>query len=150
MRKLMVIAWMSLLISSVAVASEKTNSLILLTAESEAETEEAIEMIQYFGGEVRHVFVPDVLIGYLPPEVENRLIGRSFVSKVLREEFSPETYIPESKTNKLAIAAWNNLLIDKKPAEVDLSRIPRLRDHALPPLNELKGEEALSPQEPLL
>ena len=39
MRKLMVIAWMSLLISSVAVASEKTNSLILLTAESEAETE---------------------------------------------------------------------------------------------------------------
>ncbi len=66
MRKLILIILVSMLISSVAAASDKTNSLILLTAKSLAETEEAIKLIEYFGGEVRHVFLPDVLNSKLP------------------------------------------------------------------------------------
>jgi hypothetical protein len=74
MKKLMLIISGVILIASVAKASNKTNSLILLNAKSQAETEEAINLIEYYGGEIRHVFVPDVLIGYLPPQIENKLL----------------------------------------------------------------------------
>lgn len=70
----------SMLISTFAEASENSNSLILLTAKSQGETEKAIKLIEYFGGEVRHVFVPDVLIAYLPSQIDNQLIGESFIS----------------------------------------------------------------------
>jgi len=75
MRKLILIIWLSILVSSVAVASEKSNSLILLNAKSQAKTEEAINLIEYYGSEIRHVFVPDVLIGYLPPQDDRKVNG---------------------------------------------------------------------------
>lgn len=59
MRKLILIISLSILISSVAVASEKSNSLILLNAKSQAETEEAIsslienESLNFINGEMR-------------------------------------------------------------------------------------------------
>ena len=113
MKKLMIVICGVILITSVAKASHETNSLILLNAKSQAETEEAIKLIEYFGGEVRHVFIPDVLIGYLPPEVDQKITGRSSIVQVIHEDFNPEDYISDSKTNKLAISGWNHLLTDK-------------------------------------
>lgn len=85
LNKLLIMMWVAILISTIAEASEKSNALILLTAKSQGETEKAIKLIEYFGGEVRHVFIPDVLIAYIPSQVDNQIIGRSFISMEKRQ-----------------------------------------------------------------
>jgi hypothetical protein len=126
-------------------ASNRTNSLILLNAKSQTETEEAIKLIEYFGGKVRHVFVPDVLIGYVPPEVDHKVVGQSFISQLIHEEFNPVAYVSESKTGKVAISAWNHLLSGDGLLESGWSHVPKLGHDTQPPLHELEGEEANSP-----
>jgi hypothetical protein len=110
LRKLLLMVCVSMSICTFAKASNKSNSLILLTAKSQKETEEAIKLIEYFGGEVRHVFVPDVLIDYLPSQVDNKLIGKSYISDVFHQTINPSIYPLPRKTSVLALAAWNNLL----------------------------------------
>ena len=55
------------------VNAEESNSLIILSAENQSQTEEAINFIETLNGKVRHVFVPDVLIGYLPGGVHQTI-----------------------------------------------------------------------------
>ena len=126
------------------VNAQKSNTLILLNAQNIDQTQQAIDFIEANGGNVRHVFPPDVLIAYLPPEVDQKVTGRLFISQVVREEFNTEDYLPEIKTNKLAISAWNYLLTDNESVQADLSEVTLLGKDTHPPLHELKGEEALS------
>jgi len=62
--------------------AEESNSLIILSAKNQSQTEEAIRLIESLNGKVRHVFVPDVLIGYLPEGIEDKLIGKAFITEI--------------------------------------------------------------------
>ncbi len=144
MKRYISIACISIFLSSGSAAAENTNCLIVLTAESQAETQEAIKTIEYFGGEVRHVFVPDVLIGYVPPAIDQTIKERTFISMVVREELDVAACSYDIKASRLAISAWNHLVREQRVQPTDLPGGMPLVNDVHPSLHQLKSDEGES------
>lgn len=97
---------LSLLWARLSLAKE-SNTLIVLSATNQSQTEEAIKLIESLSGKVRHVFVPNVLIGYLPEGIEDKLIEKSFIAEI---NHSKELTLPDSvkmEPSRSGILAWN-------------------------------------------
>ena len=113
---------LSLLYASMSQAKE-SNSLIVLSAKNQSETEQALKLIESLDGEVRHVFVPDVLIGYLPEGIEDKLIGRSFIVEINHSQKLTLPYSEKMEPSKSGILAWNRLLKAKEKI-IDRAALP--------------------------
>jgi hypothetical protein len=78
-----VVIIMTLWLSMYSVGNaEKSNSLVYLNAHSIDQTQQAIDFVQANGGNIRHVFPPDILIGYVPLGLEHKLFDHSLISQV--------------------------------------------------------------------
>lgn len=137
---IILVSWLSMY--SLAYA-EKSNTLILLNAQNIDQTQEAIDFVKANGGNVRHVFPPDVLIGYVPLGLDHKLISHSLISQVLHGKVDPSNYFQKDKTSVYAVGAWNDLLMMTDENRYDRKDLPQplpLVGDAYPPLEQLQKE----------
>ncbi len=86
----------------------KTNSLIILDYKSNIDyTESAIELVSRYCGEIYHVFRGKVLMGYIPEDKINLLIGKSGILDVYQNTTLPNK--DDALVNS-AIKAFSSLL----------------------------------------
>jgi hypothetical protein len=102
------IVLIGLIVCSPVESSTKTNSLILLDHQSGIDfTDSVIKLVNYYAGEVYHVFRSKVLIGYVPPDNVARLIGKAGILNIYQNQTQPDKIDPIVNS---AIKAFNNLL----------------------------------------
>ena len=102
------IVLIGLIVCNPAESSTKTNSLILLDQQSGIDfTDSAIELANYYTGEVYHVFRSKALMGYVPPDNVARLIGKAVILNIYQNQTQPDKIDPIVNS---AIRAFNNLL----------------------------------------
>lgn len=95
----------------------KTNSLIVLDYESGRDfTESAIALVNTHCGEIYHVFKGKVLLGYIPVNKVNLLIGRAGIQSIYQNQTEPNRADP---IVNCAIKTFNNLLLPVKEATED-------------------------------
>ena len=86
----------------------KTNSIIILDYKSDIDyTESAIELVSKHCGEIYHVFRGKVLMGYIPEDKVNLLVGNAGILNVYQNTTLPNK--DDALVNS-AIKAFNNLL----------------------------------------
>jgi hypothetical protein len=98
----------------------KTNSLIVLDYKSDIDyTESALELVSKYCGEIYHVFRGKVLMGYIPEDKINLLMGKSGILDVYQNITLPNK--DDALVNS-AIKAFNSLL--QPVEELTQRRIP--------------------------
>jgi len=124
--------------------AEKSNTLILLNAQNIDQTQQAINFIEGNGGDVRHIFPPDVLIAYFPEEVaiSGRVENNPVISRIFHQAVDPATIFSRSEIGIQGVKSWNYLLTEagKVPLGVKEREPSPLVGDAYPPINVL-GEE---------
>ena len=116
MKKVAFIMWLVfLMIPALCKATaEKSNSLILLNAQTKEETEAGIKLIEQNGGDIRHVFPPDVLIAYFPERmgIDGRLKSNAIISQIFHQRVDPATISSISEIGIQGVKSWNYLLTE--------------------------------------
>ena len=86
----------------------KTNSLVILDDKREVDfTESAMALISTQCGEIYHVFRSEALMGYIPKDKVNLLLGRAGILEIYQSQTQPDRADP---IVNCAIKAFNALL----------------------------------------
>jgi hypothetical protein len=101
----------------------KTNSLVILDQRSGIDnTESAIALVSKHCGEIYHVFRGKVLIGYIPEDKANLLVGEPGILNVFQNTTLPNK--DDALVNS-AIKAFNSLLQPEELTEMGIPEKPR-------------------------
>ena len=105
---LFVVLVIGLIVCSPVRSSTTTNSLIILDHQSGIDfTDSAIELVNYYAGEVYHVFRSKALMGYVPPDNVARSVGKAGILNIYQNQTQPGKADPVVNS---AIKAFNSLL----------------------------------------
>lgn len=107
---LLLVLILSLFSSGVGATSDKINcnALIILNATDINSTKEAINLIKEKGGLVVHIFPPHILIGHVPENISQDLVGRSYIREIHYYQVDPSIVEQYGKIAVYGVDAWNN------------------------------------------
>ena len=89
-----------------AAAASASDALIQVESGLYEDTKATVECINAFGGRVKIVVFPDIIIADMPPEIDARVFAYSEASAIHRGMLEPGEY--EGDTRHI-ITAWNNV-----------------------------------------
>ncbi len=122
-----IICVLFLLLASACLASD---ALITVKSGVFEDTRATVECIKAFGGRVKIVVYPDIIIADLPEASDARVFANSEASAIYRDILDPEAFTGNSKH---IIAAWNNVYMGQArmmglDAEPSPDRMPLIND----------------------
>jgi hypothetical protein len=127
-------------VSSAILAGAAVASDALITVDSGVyeDTRSTVECIEAFGGWVKIVIFPDIIIADLPEAADARVFAHSEASAIHRSTLEPEDFAEESRP---FITAWNNVYMGQAhqmglDAEPSPDRMPLIND--VVPFEELQ------------
>lgn len=150
-------------------------TLILVDADSKAQLAEARDFITSQGGTIAAVFPPRAIMGWITPDVGQRIIGRHRIHSIHRSALATVPSDFSDRETRLAIRIFNKIASGQRTRAVETlasrsqerdTERPPLRDCSLPSpqidreafirnlqllgaeksLNELRSQSSLSPQ----
>jgi len=112
-------------------------TLVLVDADSKAELAEARDFITSQGGTIAAVIPPRAIMGWIAPDVGERIIGRHGIRSIHR---SPLAYIPSDfsdRESQLAIRIFNQIASGQRQRAIEtLAKRSQERDSERPPLRD--------------
>lgn len=116
-------------------ANSWVNSLFVLDVTDMSAVQRAINVIVNKGGHVVHLFPTHVLIGYLPPGIDDSLVGQDGIKAIYHAQIDIAEVYTYGELAQIGVSAWNNIIAGRSKVQALEPRkdLPPIQGDALPP-----------------
>ncbi len=131
-------------------APEGDRALILLSSSSVEALKQVEEVVRFEGGRVTFVFVPSIVVAFLPREASGRIVALPEVLDVRFDAANAEAYGVLTREQEAGIAIWNDYFLrpaqDEPPLSASVSAPPRDYACGIPVPAEYREESSGAPE----